>query len=503
MSRFAKNKSYAAGLFLLIFLALVGIIGMLLQNKIRMMFHAYVEHQVTDEVEMLAQRFDSRFGAEITGLQNLAQTVGTDSWERLLDSEEGRSMGVLGQRGHAIVGTSLNIRDWSGITQSFQGYPALSYCRGKGLLVTVPIRSGRNIRYVLYRKYSEQELLREFPVECFRGAGRVAISMSGNTIYANSWKWRPEDLAYMSAAEKTGILRQLRRMLYTSSAAALYDQDETIVFMADMRYANGQVIGFVNASVLDDELFEVMRLVIGVFGLLILLFVVGTVYLLEREKSAWEITKASQAKSAFLANMSHEIRTPINAVLGMNEMILRECGDEKIREYAQNASAAGSTLLSIINDILDISKVEAGKITLENEPYSLAALLHDVSGMVENRAKEKGLQYFVNADENLPRSYSGDVTRVRQVLINLVNNAVKYTPSGKVTLSVEELPSGIPHGGVSLEMPKEQGKRCATKTFPKFPPPRREKEQKHRGNRTRTRPHLQARKTDGRRHHRL
>ena len=145
---------------------------------------------------------------------------------------------------------------------------------------------------------------------------------------------------------------------------------------------------------------------------------------------------ANEAKSNFLANMSHEIRTPINAVLGMNEVILRECKDEKILEYAQNIEGAGRTLLSLINDILDFSKIEAGSMEITEAEYDFGAVLNDVYNMVRIKAEQKVLKLVFDVDENLPNYLFGDEMRLRQIIVNILNNAIKYTQEGTVTLTV-------------------------------------------------------------------
>ena len=145
---------------------------------------------------------------------------------------------------------------------------------------------------------------------------------------------------------------------------------------------------------------------------------------------------ANEAKSSFLADMSHEIRTPINAVLGMNEMILRESNNDRITTYARNLESAGKNLLSIINDILDFSKIEAGKMELAEAPYQLSSVLNDVSNMITFRARSKDLEFHVDVDETLPDRLYGDEVRVRQIITNLLTNAVKYTPEGSVALAV-------------------------------------------------------------------
>ena len=145
---------------------------------------------------------------------------------------------------------------------------------------------------------------------------------------------------------------------------------------------------------------------------------------------------ASRAKSDFLASMSHEIRTPINAVLGMDEMILRETDSSDIRQYAVNIKNAGNTLLTIINDILDFSKIEAGKMELIPDRYDLCFLLVDLVNMIDERAQRKGLELIVKADPAIPQFLIGDCVRIKQCILNILTNAVKYTREGTVTFSV-------------------------------------------------------------------
>ena len=147
---------------------------------------------------------------------------------------------------------------------------------------------------------------------------------------------------------------------------------------------------------------------------------------------------AGKAKSQFLAQMSHEIRTPINAVLGMNEMILREASEEKILDYAGNIQAAGRTLLSIINSILDFSKIEDGKMEILPVKYDVASVIHNLVNSIYERANEKSLELIVDVDEKLPSVLQGDDVRITQVIMNLLTNAVKYTEKGKITFSVRD-----------------------------------------------------------------
>lgn len=146
--------------------------------------------------------------------------------------------------------------------------------------------------------------------------------------------------------------------------------------------------------------------------------------------------KKNEAKTVFLTRMSHEIRTPINAVLGMNKMIINESNEEQIKEYAEDVESAAQALLGIVNEILDMSKIEAGKMNLVEGKYDTSGMIYDVSNMIAVRAQTKDLDFVVKVDEDTPSTLYGDDMKIRQVLVNLLSNAVKYTNEGRVELTV-------------------------------------------------------------------
>lgn len=157
---------------------------------------------------------------------------------------------------------------------------------------------------------------------------------------------------------------------------------------------------------------------------------------IELEEKTQVAVAANNAKTAFLANMSHEIRTPINAILGMNEMVLRESEDEDILTYSRNIKNAGNTLLGIINDVLDFSRIESGKIDIIPVEYELSSVIGDLVNMIKGHAEEKGLKLVLDFDGDTPNGLFGDEMRIKQIITNLLTNAVKYTKKGTVTFGI-------------------------------------------------------------------
>lgn len=193
-----------------------------------------------------------------------------------------------------------------------------------------------------------------------------------------------------------------------------------------------QIIAFYNAK----QVSQGAVVAIGVMFLLLMATIKSIMDLLRLERQKQEAVVASDAKAKFLASISHEIRTPINAVLGMDEMILRESTENNIIDYAYDIRNAGKTLLSLVNDVLDMSKIESGKMNIIPTEYEVYKLIDTCYNLVAINAQEKGLELEVTADESLPKVLYGDEVRIRQIISNLLTNAVKYTNEGAITFKV-------------------------------------------------------------------
>lgn len=271
---------------------------------------------------------------------------------------------------------------------------------------------------------------------------------------------------------------------------SIVDYDESFLFMASIDAVSVlTIIGTLFVDLFRGRIKEYLNIAIGLFAVIIcgliqmvlyiahiydfggtimsfgaifLLFceVYRTVRLLQQvQLDKIDAINAKEARSRFLANMSHELRTPINSVLGLNTMILRECDDENIRKYARDIQSAGKSLLSVINDILDFSKIDSGKMEIVPVDYDFSSIINDLNNMIRPKAIEKGLIFTIDVEENLPAWYRGDDVRIKQILINLLTNAVKYTSSGEVALRVfgekigdeEELLFSVSDTGIGIK----------------------------------------------------
>ena len=222
--------------------------------------------------------------------------------------------------------------------------------------------------------------------------------------------------------------------LYQKMELNIFMLISTIVYYLYMVLA-GRYISQTGSFDVSETILDLLIILIG--SLMLLVVIAWNKQLQVRLKQkAEEAETAANSKSAFLANISHEIRTPLNAILGMNELVLRESRQPHIKEYAMYIKNSGKSLLTIISDILDLSKIESGKVYLVNENYSLSSLVEDVERSIQKRIMEKGLELKIYIEPELHENLKGDEVRIKQIIMNLLTNAVKYTEKGEVRLYI-------------------------------------------------------------------
>ena len=447
-----NTRSVANIVFIIVLLA----VGLLLNNRIKTLLYGFVEGQLSRQAATIAEKTSKELNTEILSITyrsaifEQSPDTAEKAYEAMVKANPDMKIGILATDGNAAYGDRINTVDFPGIQASFRGSKVISYNASKGLLFTCPIYHGQNIKYVFYELCPKATINKRFAVSCYDGMGKAVVLSRNDELIIPFENASPDDVNFFFGEEISSVFPSLSKELGVSVSASKRvetSKGEFYVFAAEIPETDFYLSGYVSADVAAEGAYNIISLVMRVFGLIIVLFVVGSVYLIITASKVHEndelirakqvAEEASRAKSDFLASMSHEIRTPINAILGMDEMIIREYDDPNLKQYALNIRNAGNTLLSIINDILDFSKIESGKMELIPVVYDLSLVMYDLVSMMKPRAESKGLTFMAHVNSNIPRGLYGDNIRLKQCILNLLTNAVKYTPKGSVMITAD------------------------------------------------------------------
>lgn len=441
-------------------LAILILTGFFMRAQVSDLLNATVEKMLAKQASDLSVVAEERFNREIAELKMVAKyleahpnaEVEKNFLAQLKADNENITVGLLKLDGSAIHGETLSKWEFMRFPMAYRGNDVVDYCADKGLLFAVPVMHGGNVKAVIYRLYDETILTDLFGLAEYNYNSDLCVLIqerNGQVIIPYKNYGEAEKKFFMNEEIKQGF-KILRDKLENRKSAAVYSESSIgkfFLFATDLPQTNCSMIGYIPWAVVAGDIFRIYTLLISVATLILIfmalvsgyLFVVRTKVaegdaLREAKKAADD---ANNAKSVFLANMSHEIRTPINAIIGMNEMILRESQNPDVISYAQNSAAAGETLLSLINDILDFSKIESGKFKIIEENYKLSDIIKNLAGMMRPRAEKKNLSFDVKVNPATENILYGDSVRIRQIAINLLSNAVKYTKSGSVEFIVD------------------------------------------------------------------
>ncbi len=473
---------FATVMFILIFACFS------LRTEVRDLLNATLEKMIAKQTSDMSIVAEERFSKELAELRLAAKyleahpdSATEENFLSLLklDNEE-ISVGLLRLDGRAIHGKIISKWDFLRFPSAYRGNDVVDFCAGKGLLFAVPVMHGGNVKAVIYRLYDENLLPDFFGFAEYNSDAKLLIQeRNGQIIIPYKNYGKADRKFFMDDTIRNGF-KIIRDKLATNKSVGLYRKAEVgrfFLFATDLPQTNCTLIGYVPWSAVAGDIFRIYTLLLGGGTLMLIFLALVSAYLFVMRTKAEEsdalreakrtADEANKAKSDFLANMSHEIRTPINAIIGMNEMILRESQNPDIISYAQNSAAAGETLLSLINDILDFSKIESGKFALLEENYKLDEVIKSLVKMMKPRAAKKSLSFNVKVNPATGNLLFGDSVRIRQIALNILSNAVKYTKVGGVEFGVDSKAISIDKTNLIFTV-KDTGIGIRTEDIPKI-----------------------------------
>ena len=325
-------------------------------------------------------------------------------------------------------------------TVSDQVRKILTHRAASGILLTIPIeRSGR--RAMLLALLETRNLRYALSLQSFGGEGYCYIVDRDGTVvmrtrlleFSNlfmAWK----GVRFVDGDSLAGLQKDIKQRRTGLVSFLDLVGARQYAYYQPLRFNNWTLVNVVSENAVTGKTLALTRELALLGGAMVVAFMALMFWAMRAQRASQESRLAAEAKSAFLANMSHEIRTPMNAIVGISEIMLRDDMSRKHKEQLGSILNSGKGLLTIINDILDLSKIEAGSFTIVDEVYELESLLYDVTVIAAMRIGDKPIHFLIELAPDLPRCLVGDVGRVKQVLLNIVGNAIKFTAKGHIIL---------------------------------------------------------------------
>ena len=456
---------------------ILSLIGYYFYCKIDQLMIESVKGAVAQQSQSIAYSLNERFQHKLDELQARAEILQKNQMSpaELLDiatigTKTGRVRGILREDNSVIAGEPMLDEMFKSIYQRafIDKERTIDYLQGKGLVFVVPFEYEGETR-IIYELFSDEAVQTFYKAKWYNDNGTLILAktydnwiMIAEGLYpelaGEDYPPKYDEVRYKgydkyavehmkdfddtwSELEHSTLIEGKTNTFFAENGIDAFFFFCTFISAEDHLVLSGYV-EWDDVVVGIDYIYTIMKMMFAVMLLMIFFGVRYHIRTLEAKYLEHErvlADSANKAKSDFLSNMSHEIRTPINAIMGMDEMILRESKEPATIEYAQNLQHAAKNLLGLINDILDLSKIEAGKMEIIPVEYQLSSVLNDLVNMIQKRAEDKGLELIVEADKNIPNLLYGDEIRIKQVITNILTNAVKYTERGSVTLSVNYL----------------------------------------------------------------